>query len=79
MRPCSLRSTKNDADPEEFDQVFDSFQVNAKMRRAENLAQRFRIRSTPTIVVNGKYLTDLGDAGGPEPMVRLGQWLLEQE
>lgn len=69
---------ENGADPESFDQAFDSFQVDAKMRRADNLARRFQIRSTPTIVVNGKYMTDLGDAGGPEGMVRLGQWLLNQ-
>lgn len=69
---------ENGADPEEFDEAFDSFEVDAKMRRAENLARRFQIRSTPTIVVNGQYMTDLGEAGGPDPMVEMGQWLLEQ-
>lgn len=67
------------ADPEEFDQAFDSFQVDAKMRRAENLSRRFAIRATPSLVVNGQYVTELGSAGGPDGLVSIGNWLLDKD
>ena len=41
-----------------FQQTFNSFAVNAKLQRADELNRRYRIGSVPTIVVNGKYTTD---------------------
>jgi len=67
------------ADADEFDEAFDSFQVDSKLRRAENLARRFSISSTPSVVVNGQYVTDLSEAGGVGNLVELGNWLLEQD
>ncbi len=46
-----------------FKSTFNSFAVNAKVRRAEELIERYRIESTPTVVVNGKYLTQGRMAG----------------
>jgi thiol:disulfide interchange protein DsbA len=40
-----------------FDAAFDSFAVNAKVQRAKELANRYDIRESPTVVVNGKYVT----------------------
>jgi len=67
------------ADPDAFDEAFDSFEVDAKLRRAENLARRFSIRSTPSVVVNGRYVTDLSSAGGVDGLVELGNWLLQRD
>ncbi|MDQ2069808.1 thiol:disulfide interchange protein DsbA/DsbL [Natronospira bacteriovora] len=67
------------ADAEEFDRAFDSFQVDAKLRRAENLARRFAIRATPSVVINGQYVTDPSSAGGPRGIVEVGNWLIEQD
>ena len=67
------------ADPDEFDAAYGSFEVDAKLRRAENLARRFQIRSTPSVVVNGKYVTNLGDAGGVDGLVDLGNYLLNRD
>lgn len=47
---------------EEFTSVFESFAVNTKVNRATELIRRYRIDSTPTIVVNGKYVTSVGMA-----------------
>ena len=41
-----------------FKASFDSFAVQAKLQRADELNRRYRIGSVPTIVVNGKYTTD---------------------
>jgi thiol:disulfide interchange protein DsbA len=37
--------------------------VNTKLKRAEELVRRYRVQSTPTVVVNGKYLTQGSQAG----------------
>ncbi|UCG72193.1 MAG: thiol:disulfide interchange protein DsbA/DsbL [Chromatiales bacterium] len=46
---------------DEFDNTFRSFAVESKLNRAKSLTQRYRIRSVPVIVVDGKYVVD-----GPE-------------
>lgn len=46
-----------------FKSTFNSFAVNAKLKRAEELIRRYRVQATPTIVVNGKYLTSGNLAG----------------
>jgi thiol:disulfide interchange protein DsbA len=56
----------------EFDSVFDSFKVNIDVNRADELGRRYGVDSTPTFIVNGKYRTDVGMAGGtPEQLFKL--------
>jgi len=47
---------KYGAKPDEFLQAMDGFAVNVKIAKAKQFAMRSRITSTPSIVVNGKYL-----------------------
>jgi protein dithiol oxidoreductase (disulfide-forming) len=54
-----------------FKSTFDSFAVQAKLQRADELSRRYRIESVPTIVVNGKYTTDAGQAGSYEDLLLL--------
>jgi len=49
-----------------FKRSFDSFAVNAKLTRAEELVARYRVESTPTVIVNGKYSTGGRMAGSYE-------------
>ena len=44
------------------DQQYD--EVAQKLRLADDLARRYSIASTPSVVVNGKYRTNAGEAGG---------------
>jgi thiol:disulfide interchange protein DsbA len=53
----------------DFQKAFSSFAVESKLQRAEFLSQRYRVESVPTIVVNGKYITDVGMAGGPKQLI----------
>jgi thiol:disulfide interchange protein DsbA len=55
----------------EFQKAFSSFAVESKVLRAEDLNKRYRITSTPTIVVNGKYVTDVGMAGGEDKLFQV--------
>jgi protein dithiol oxidoreductase (disulfide-forming) len=50
--------------PEDFQKAFSSFAVESKLQRADFLNRRFQINSVPTVVVNGKYVTDQQMAGG---------------
>lgn len=48
---------------EDFTKTFNSFSVHTNVQRAEELTRRFRVGSTPTIIVDGKYVTDGSMAG----------------
>jgi protein dithiol oxidoreductase (disulfide-forming) len=54
-----------------FKAAFDSFAVQAKLQRADELSRRYRINSVPTIVVNGKYTTDAPMVGSYEELLAL--------
>jgi len=54
-----------------FKAAFDSFAVQAKLQRADELSRRYRIQSVPTIIVNGKYTTDGGQAGSYDDLLAL--------
>lgn len=48
---------KHGVDEATFKSTFNSFAVNAKMKRAEELIRRYRVQGTPAVIVNGKYNT----------------------
>jgi thiol:disulfide interchange protein DsbA len=52
----------------DFQKTFNGFAVESKLARAIDLNKRYRISSTPTVVVSGKYVTDVGMAGGEEQL-----------
>ncbi|HET8699958.1 MAG TPA: thiol:disulfide interchange protein DsbA/DsbL [Gammaproteobacteria bacterium] len=55
----------------DFKTTFDSFAVQTKLQRAEELNRRYRVTGVPAIVINGKYFTDVGMAGGQEQLIEL--------
>ena len=52
-----------EVDEDEFLRVYDSFGVQSRVRQAEAQGRMYRIQATPSIVVNGRYLTESGRAG----------------
>ncbi|HEY5807027.1 MAG TPA: DsbA family protein [Povalibacter sp.] len=56
---------------DDFQKAFSSFAVENKLQRADFLNRRYRIESVPTIVVNGKYRTDVGMAGSEQQLFGL--------
>jgi protein dithiol oxidoreductase (disulfide-forming) len=56
---------------EELNKAFSSFAVESKLQRADFLNRRYRVDSVPVFIVNGKYKTDLGDAGGEASLIDL--------
>jgi len=55
----------------DFQKTFSGFAVESKLARAADLNRRYRISSTPTVVVNGKYVTDVSMAGGEDKLFEL--------
>lgn len=60
----------------DFRQVFNSFGVSLRVERAKKLNQDLNIASVPTFVVDGRYLTSPGAAGGDEQMLKVLDFLI---
>jgi thiol:disulfide interchange protein DsbA len=56
---------------EDFARHYRTFSTENKLRQAENLAHRYKLDHTPIVVVQGKYLTDVGMAGGRKELMQL--------
>lgn len=56
---------------EDFARHYRTFSTENKLRQAENLTRRYGLHQTPMVVVQGKYLTDQGMAGGAEQLFQL--------
>lgn len=64
---------------EQFDNAFNSFAVDAKVRRATDLTRRYGIEGVPALVINGQYLTDGVMAHGHDGMLEVTDYLIEKE
>jgi len=64
---------------DDFDATWNSFEVDQKMRVAADLARRYSVASTPTIVVNGKYRTSGAEAGTYGKLLELIDELVARE
>ncbi|MGN2244089.1 thiol:disulfide interchange protein DsbA/DsbL [Frateuria sp. GZRR33] len=67
------------ADPKEFVAVANSFSINTQMKRADDLIKAYGVTGTPTLIVDGKYRFDVGDAGGYPQAIELANWLVSKE
>jgi thiol:disulfide interchange protein DsbA len=70
---------KFDVDADSFDKTFRSFAVESKLKKAKGLTARYRIRSVPVLVVNGKYLTDGPEIKSFDDMLAVVDELVERE
>jgi thiol:disulfide interchange protein DsbA len=67
------------AKPDDFVATANSFSINTKMKRADELIKAYGVESTPTIVVNGKYRYTAASAGSYENTIKLAQFLVSKE
>jgi thiol:disulfide interchange protein DsbA len=63
----------------DFNKAFAGFSVDSKIMKAEDLNRRYKITGTPTVIVNGKYVTDIGMAGGEEQLFQVINALVARE
>jgi thiol:disulfide interchange protein DsbA len=62
--------------PDVFNNTFNGFAVGMKVNRAEALSKSYGVVSVPTIVVGGKYYTNVAMAGGPEQTFKVVDFLV---
>jgi thiol:disulfide interchange protein DsbA len=56
-----------------------SFAIDARVRKTEALLRRYQISSVPTLIINGKYRTDVGMAGGTPRVFEVVEYLIHKE
>jgi thiol:disulfide interchange protein DsbA len=49
--------------------AYDSDEVSRKVQQAKELTRAYNVQGTPTLVVDGRYLTSAGMAGGEPSMI----------
>jgi thiol:disulfide interchange protein DsbA len=64
---------------EDFKKAFSSFGVDSQVRQANATARSARITGTPSLMVNGKYLITARKAGSSANMLKIADYLVEQE
>jgi len=62
-----------------FEQTYDSFAVESLFRKSVLMQQRYGIRGTPSVVVNGKYRVTGRLAGGQDNMLQVVMALVDRE
>lgn len=63
----------------DFQRAYAGFAVDSKIMKAEDLNRRYKISGTPTVVVNGKYVTDVSMAGGEDKLFEVINALVARE
>jgi thiol:disulfide interchange protein DsbA len=63
----------------DFQKTFAGFAVESRLARAMDLNKRYRITSTPTVIVNGKFVTDAGMAGSEDKLFQVINALAARE
>jgi len=64
---------------DDFDRTWNSFEVDQKLRVATDLARRYSVASTPTMVVNGKYRFGAQEAGSYPRVIEVIDELVVRE
>lgn len=65
--------------PAEFLATAESFMVNNQLAADVAWERQAGVTGTPTIIVAGKYRTEVGAAGGYQPLIDLVDWLVDRE
>jgi protein dithiol oxidoreductase (disulfide-forming) len=60
---------ENGIDPVAFRKAYNSFAVNADLQRADEITDRYHVDGVPLVIINGKYMTDVGKAGSHENLI----------
>lgn len=63
--------TKHGISAQAFTNAYHSFTVETDLRHADEQMNRYHITGVPTFVVNGKYVADVGTAGGEQRLMDL--------
>lgn len=57
-------------DAKRFQDTYNSFAVNAKVKRADQIAAAYKVRGVPMMAVDGRYTLSASTAGGYDQMLK---------
>ena len=63
----------------DFSSTFNSFAVDSLVRKATDITRRAHISGVPTLVINGKFVTDGPMGNGHEGMLKIADYLIKRE
>lgn len=63
---------------EDFDNTFDSFGVQTKANRANDLVRLYQIQGTPSLAIGGKYVTSPAYTNGYQDTITVADALVKQ-
>jgi len=66
-------------DKESFLKAYNSFGVKTQMEKIKKQLAGYQVTGVPTLIVGGKYVFGVGQAGGAEAALQLADKLIEQE
>lgn len=66
-------------DADKFSKMFNSFTVESRVKRAEQLVRQYGIPSVPSLVIDGQYWTNGRYAGGFEDMLDVADFLVVKQ
>jgi thiol:disulfide interchange protein DsbA len=64
---------------DDFTRTWNSFEVDQKLRVADDLARRYGVSSVPVVIVNGKYRTGAAEAGSYPKLLEVIDELIARE
>tara|TARA_B100001996_G_scaffold82936_1_gene61189 strand:+ start:636 stop:1286 length:651 start_codon:yes stop_codon:yes gene_type:complete len=70
---------KHGVSEQEFQSRFRSFTVESKINRAQRLTRKYKIRSTPSMIINGKYIANGPSTRTFEDIIAVSKELAERE
>jgi thiol:disulfide interchange protein DsbA len=68
-----------DVSADEFNNTYRSFAVESKLKRARNLTERYKVRSVPLLIINGKYKVKGSEVKNFDDMIAVANELIEKE
>lgn len=66
-------------DGKEFSRVYNSMEIQTKLKQAEVMSKKYKIPHVPGFVINGKYFTSPSKAQGYDNLERVMDVLIERE
>ena len=77
LRMQQAFAEKNGVSPGAFAAAYNSFDVSTRLQQAEEINQIYEIDSVPTIIVDGRYKTNVVKAGGEKKLIDLINFLAQ--
>jgi thiol:disulfide interchange protein DsbA len=77
-RPDPAFAEKNGLDRAKFQELYNSFSVQTKARRAKQLQDQYQVDGVPALGVAGRYYTDATMAGSMERSLQVVEYLIAE-